>query len=433
MGDRTLSAVRRAPFRTRLLGILLTFALVPALIVVVLAAWSANRTIPLVTSTRAWDRVAASGDALMTASTLADSARRAGQPSAALDAAARAALTRHSAELGASVEQARRLGFLAPRTMRLVLLGSVVVLVLLLVIASRVAGHLSRQLSRPLDELVGWTRRVTAGDALPAASHGRGAPEFDVLRVGMRTMERELAEERARALAAERRVARGEAFRESARQVAHELKNPLTPIRFAVARLLHAAPPGLDEVVDVLATETGRLETMARDFAQFGRLPDGPAAPVDVPELVRHVARAWIPNGVSLRLQLPERVPMVMGHAEALERTLANLVTNAVDAAGPSAVIEIAVAVERNAEVLIAVRDDGPGVDPELWSRVFDPYVTTKPAGTGLGLAIARQTVEAHDGTIAVGRATLGGAEFLMRLPAMPSGSTQDLNREVGQ
>jgi signal transduction histidine kinase len=307
--------------------------------------------------------------------------------------------------------------------MRLVLLGSCIVLVLLLVVASRVAGHLSRQLSRPLDELVGWTRLVTAGSALPAEARGRGAPEFDVLRVGMRTMERELADGRARALAAERQLARGEAFRESARQVAHELKNPLTPIRFAVARLLRASPPGLDEVVEVLATETGRLETMARDFAQFGRLPDGPPAPVDIPELVRHVARAWVPTGVRLVLSIPDVVPSVMGHTDALERTVANLVTNAIDAIGPSGTIELSVAVERNAEVVIVVRDDGPGIPPELTARVFDPYVTTKTAGTGLGLAIARQTVEAHDGSISVGRAVLGGAEFVIRLPAMGVGS----------
>ncbi|MCU0634539.1 MAG: HAMP domain-containing histidine kinase, partial [Gemmatimonadaceae bacterium] len=250
-------------------------------------------------------------------------------------------------------------------------------------------------------------------------ARGRGAPEFDVLRVGMRTMERELADGRARALAAERRVARAEAFRESARQVAHELKNPLTPIRFAIARLLRDAPPALGEVVDVLATETGRLETMARSFAQFGRLPDGPPALVDVPELVRHVARAWIPPTCTTRLEVPEVVPFLHGHTDALERTLANLVANAVEATGPTGTIEIVVSVERNAEVVIAVRDDGPGLPPDVLARVFDPYVTTKTAGTGLGLAIARQTVEAHDGTITAGRAALGGAEFVIRLPGV--------------
>lgn len=421
MGAPRLSRVTRAPFRTRLLAILLAFALVPTILVLALAAYGASRTIPLVTSTRAWERVALSGDSAFDLADRADAARRAGRPSPPLDAAARAARALHREELSASIEQAKRLGFLAPRTMRVILIGSAVVLLVLLVIASRVAGHLSRQLSRPLDELVGWTRLVRTGQPLPAEAHRRGAPEFDLLRTGMRTMERELADGRTRALVAERNLARGEAFRESARQVAHELKNPLTPIRFAIARLLGASPPGLDDAIEVLAIETGRLETMARSFAQFGRLPDGPSVPVDLIELVRHVARAWIPASCTLQLRLPETAPTVLGHTDALERTLANLVTNAVDAAGPTGTIEVELVVERNAAVVIAVRDDGPGLPAEVRERVFDPYVTTKTTGTGLGLAIARQTVELHGGTIDAGRSTLGGAEFVIRLPGIAS------------
>ena len=98
----------------------------------------------------------------------------------------------------------------------------------------------------------------------------------------MRTMARELDEGRRRALDAER----AEAFRESARRFAHELKNPLTPIRFAVERLRRSAPDDLRDTVEVLAEESARLETMARSFAQFGRLPDGPAAEIDVADLV---------------------------------------------------------------------------------------------------------------------------------------------------
>jgi signal transduction histidine kinase len=200
--------------------------------------------------------------------------------------------------------------------------------------------------------------------------------------------------------------------------VAHELKNPLTPIRFAIARLLRQAPPELDEVVEVLATETGRLETMARSFAQFGRLPDGPPAPVDVAELARHVARAYAPAHCTVTVSLPDPPPMIRGHAEALERAVANLVRNAAEACGPEGRIELVVATDaRNAAVTLAVRDDGPGLPPAVVPRLFDPYVTTKTTGTGLGLAIARQTVEAHGGTITAGRAALGGAEFLIQLP----------------
>src|SRR5207342_2074402 len=96
---------------------------------------------------------------------------------------------------------------------------------------------------------------------------------------------------RARELEAER----ASALRESARQVAHELKNPLTPIRFAVERLRRDTPPELAETVEVLSIESQRLDEMARSFAQFGRLPEGPRAEVDMGELARYTARATIP------------------------------------------------------------------------------------------------------------------------------------------
>src|SRR5262249_7741734 len=172
--------------------------------------------------------------------------------------------------------------------------ASLLLLALLTFIAARVAGHLSRQLSRPLDELVSWTARIGKGEPLPEAS-AEGAPEFGVLRDGMQEMATDLEAGRRAALEAERLAA----LRESARQVAHELKNPLTPIRFAVAKLKGAVPPELAETVSVLDAESARLDQMARSFAQFGRLPDGPVTEVDVGELVAAAMRASVPNGMT--------------------------------------------------------------------------------------------------------------------------------------
>ena len=118
-------------------------------------------------------------------------------------------------------------------------------------------------------------------------------------------MASELELGRARALEAERSAA----LRESARQVAHELKNPLTPIRFAVERLRRDAPPELAETVDVLAIESQRLEAMARSFAQFGRLPEGPRAEVDMGELARYTARATIPPELGGNVDIAADVP----------------------------------------------------------------------------------------------------------------------------
>src|SRR5205085_6889286 len=132
--------------------------------------------------------------------------------------------------------------------------------------------------------------RIGRGEPLPTAPPRRGAPEFEVLRQRMREMASELELGRSRALEAERAAT----LRESARQVAHELKNPLTPIRFAVDRLRRDAPPELAETVEVLAIESRRLEEMARSFSQFGRLPEGPMADVELGELARYSARSTV-------------------------------------------------------------------------------------------------------------------------------------------
>lgn len=418
----------RAPFRTRIFAMLLLFALVPTVTVTLVWAGVAARTLTLFSARSAWERIAASGD---------ETHRIVG--GAPLSPEQRAALDAHQAELRRSAQLASRFDFVTGRSMRLVAVGAVLVVALVAVGASRVAGHLSRQLSRPLDELVGWTGLIRNERPIPPQSERRGAPEFEVLRTGMRTMAAELESGRRRALEAER----AEAFRESARRFAHELKNPLTPIRFAVDRLRRGAPDELRDTVEVLAEEATRLEVMARSFAQFGRLPDGPAAEVDVAELVTRVARSTVPDRLALDLDCADGLPLVTGYHEPLVRAVTNVLLNAVDATPAGGTIGVRVSLEPprrgGAEtsaatadtmadttadtkadtnwVVISVRDTGCGIAPDTLARIFDPYVTTKPGGTGLGLAIALQTVQAHQGSIDVNSEPGRGTTMTMRLP----------------
>ena len=406
----------RAPFRTRLFAMLLLFALIPTVAVTLVWAGVAARTVSLFSARSAWERIAQSGDE--THRIVA---------SAPLTAEQRAALDRHQRELLESAQLARRFDFVTGRSMRLVAVGAVLVVVLVAVGASRVAGHLSRQLSRPLDELVGWTGLIRSGRSIPPHTERRGAPEFEVLRTGMRTMAAELESGRRRALEAER----AEAFRESARRFAHELKNPLTPIRFAVDRLRRTAPEELQDTVEVLAEEATRLEVMAKSFAQFGRLPDGPAAEVDVAELVTRVAEISVPDWITLDLHCAPDLPLVTGYYEPLVRAVTNVLLNAVDATPAGGSLRIDVTTEAGPApsvqtfspdadtnwVVISVRDSGCGIAPDTLSRIFDPYVTTKPGGTGLGLAIALQTLQAHQGTIDVQSVLGRGTTMTMRLP----------------
>jgi signal transduction histidine kinase len=294
---------------------------------------------------------------------------------------------------------------------------------------------LRRQLSRPIDELVGWTDRLGRGEELPEGPPRKGAPEFAVLRSRMRAVASELRDARSREIEAERL----RAFRESARQVAHELKNPLTPIRFAVSRLRRDAPPSLTDVVDVLDVESQRLEEMARSFSQFGRLPEGPAADVDVGELVRYTTRVSVPPDVEADVRVEGDVPMVRGHHDALARALSNVLLNAVDACrtslenrpGRPARIGVTVARERNNGddgIVIAVRDSGCGIPPDRLARIWEPYVTHKPGGTGLGLAIARQTVLAHKGEVSVTSTVGEGTEIRFTLPTTGVQATEGAN-----
>ena len=411
--------MKRLGFRARLFLILLLFAVLPAAAMTLIWSGSASEVLPLVSGSARWESVAASGQRAIAV------ARR-----GPLSSGERGVVDAHEQELRSSLEQARRFQFLAPRLLRAVALFALVGVLVVALVGSRVAGHLSRQLSRPLDEIVGWTERIARGETLPAGPPRRGAPEFEVLRRRMRKMARQLEEGRARALEAER----SNAFRETARQVAHELKNPLTPIRFAVERLRRDAPAELAETVEVLAIEAGRLELMARSFAQFGRLPDGAASEVDVGELARYAARATVPQDVTVDVAVEEGVPMVRGHHDALARALSNVLINAVDAcrARPSGGIAIRVGraeVQGRSGVEIVVRDTGCGIPAEQIDRIWEPYVTHKAGGTGLGLAIARQTIVAHDGAVSAASAVGQGTEIRFVLPVeRVAGTTGESN-----
>ena len=396
------------PFRARLLLALSLFALLPALVVT--AGWMTmtSRVLPLVGGRAAWERVAETGRRAL------DAARE-----AALDAPQRRRLDAHEAELEASVTQARRFSYLSTRLLPVVLVGAVVGLVVLWIAASRVAGHLARQMSRPLDEVVRWTGTIARGEPLPAVATARGAPEFTVLRDGMRRMSDDLAEGRRRALEAERL----RAYRETAQRVAHELKNPLTPMQFAIARLRAEAGDRPHEALDILATETQRLAALAASFAQFGRLPAGPRAAVDLVELARYTAQACAAPGVAIEVATEGEVPMVEGHYDALQRALGNVVLNAVDACAGGGRIRVHLSRARldgAPAVALHVTDSGPGIPAEVLPSIWDPYVTQRPGGTGLGLAIARQAVLAHGGRVAAESPPGVGATITFLLPVVP-------------
>ncbi len=369
--------------------------------------------LPLMAGKAAWDTVSGTGERAIAV------ARRANPSPVEAEA-----IDEHERALANARTRSRQFELITERAPAALLVASLFVLLALTFAAARVAGHLTRQLTRPLDEVVVWTERIGHGEA-PPASIARGAPEFDALRSGMLRMADELEVGRRAALEAERLAA----LRETARQVAHELKNPLTPIRFAVARLKGRVPAELADAVAVLDAESARLEAMARSFAQFGRLPDGPLAEVDIAEVVANAVRVSVPDEFDCSVAVEPGLA-VTGRHDAIGRALSNVLLNAVEACGPSGKIDVvaaAASVDGHPAVEIAVRDNGPGIEAAKLATIWEPYVTHKAGGTGLGLAIVKQTVAAHGGTVRAESATGTGTAIRITLPVGARGAPEAL------
>src|SRR5947209_7363189 len=226
-------------------------------------------------------------------------------------------------------------------------------------------------------------------------------------RAALRQALRELATALEAARDKELEAERLRAFREVARRVAHEIKNPLTSMRIAVDQLGRSGGPvdGRATAVEVLAAETRRLERLAKEFSEFGRLPEEPKSEVDLVDLLVELGRSAVPDDVAVTVRANgagEGPPCrLLGHYEPLRRAFSNLLRNAAEAMDGHGTIEIAVSRD-GPGILVTIADHGRGISDELRHRVFEPYFTTKQDGTGLGLALVRQTVEAHNGSITV-------------------------------
>jgi signal transduction histidine kinase len=396
------------PFRRRIFVVLVVMTVVPTVLAV--AGWvlSVRRLLPAAGARASTERVASTARMLLE-----------GVDTLHLSVRERALLRDHLNEVSASVSLARR----AETFLRYYTAGFAVVIVLLgvtvLYASVNLAGHLSRQLSRPIDELVGWTQLIRRHEPLPAGVLMRGAPEFEALRQALRELAGALDAARERELEAERL----RAFREVARRVAHEIKNPLTAMRIAVDQMRRTGgvlDSRMEIAVQVLEAETDRLERLAKEFSEFGRLPEGPQSEVDLIELLEELGRTGVPEGVRVTVCANGGPRSLLGHYEPLRRAFANLYRNAAEAMKGRGAIDVNVTSD-GAGLAVTVADHGPGIPAEFRQRVFEPYFTTKDDGTGLGLALVRVTLEAHRGTITVRDTPGGGATFSIVFPPSPS------------
>ncbi len=229
------------------------------------------------------------------------------------------------------------------------------------------------------------------------------------------------------------------AWREVARRVAHEIKNPLTPISLSAERIQRhldrAAPndPASMGIVRACAdTIAGAVETVRRlvdEFSTLARFPVAKPQPADINEIIESALSMFNGrlDGISLHKSLAPDLPKVLADDESIRRAVANLVDNAAEATQNSVVreIEISTALVASRDAIeITVADTGHGVTLELKEKLFLPYFSTKKRGTGLGLAIVGRIVEDHHGSIRVEEHHPVGARFIVELPVVPEPAT---------
>ncbi len=302
--------------------------------------------------------------------------------------------------------------------------GAVAVLAALLL-----AVVLGRSLAKPLRELAHETREVVSGEPRPV--RGRGGREIRELAESFNKTIEELGRMKKRLAVTERIAAR----REIARQVAHEIKNPLAPIRAAVETLRRLRERNderfdeyFDEATRTVLEEVHRITNIVSEFTKFQRLPAPNPEPMDLVAAARGVVslqsadpdRTDGGRGEPRVSLVAEEIPSVRADRDQIVQVLTNLIQNGLEAASaerPDARVNVTIGLIDDKHVRIVVRDNGPGVTEEMRERLFEPYATSKPTGTGLGLAICQRIVFEHGGEIVYRPATKGGAVFEIRLP----------------
>jgi signal transduction histidine kinase len=303
---------------------------------------------------------------------------------------------------------------LGDRILNLIPVVSLAMLLIIAGLAFWVARQLSRSFSRPIRDLVGWTELIGKAQPLPppGPSEARGVQEFTLLRRALRTMASDLEVGRREAVQA----AKLRTWTDMARKVAHELKNPLAPMRMAATTVSRLEGEGAREAGEVLLEEIARLDEMARTFSQFGKMPEGPPSQVDLVELLQLLLQQHEGVGATLTFHPPPDLPLVTAHYDALLRSFRNLLLNAMDAAGDGGRVDLRAWAEEES-VSVEIKDSGPGLPPEHLEEIWEPEFTTKSRGTGLGLTMVRQTINAHRGSVEGRNHPDGGAVFLVELP----------------
>jgi signal transduction histidine kinase len=294
-----------------------------------------------------------------------------------------------------------------------------------LLLAIILSSWAAARVTRPVEQLAHAAHQVAEGD-WGAYVSATSNDEIGQLADSFNRMTRDLLDQREELVQSERVAA----WRELARRLAHELKNPLFPLQLTVENLLRARELGEDQFSEIfressatLLTEIANLKNIIGRFSEFSRMPQPEFQPVELSELIQNVVKVFqvqlAQGGITCHAELSAS-DKIAGDPELLHRALSNLISNAIEAMPQGGTLTLRTS-QTSTSARIEVADTGPGLGAEDSARLFTPYYTSKPHGTGLGLAIARQAVLAHDGTVEAS-STLGkGTQITFILPALSS------------
>ena len=295
-----------------------------------------------------------------------------------------------------------------------------------------VTWWVSRRITRPVEELADGARDVASG-RWDTQIDVKGTDEIGQLATAFNDMTRTLASQKEKLVQTERVAA----WRELARRLAHELRNPLFPLQITVENLQRARQLGpvkfqevFNEATATLKAELANLNTIIGRFSDFSKMPAPQLTQVNVNEVLRNAVRLFEPQftavgkpPITTEYFLSEPLPEIEADPDLLHRAFQNLVLNALDAMPAGGTLTLRTS-DREDTVRIEVSDTGKGLTPEECSRLFTPYYTTKQQGTGLGLAIVQSVVSDHLGTISVTSEEGRGATFRIDLPKHRPGAT---------
>jgi two-component system nitrogen regulation sensor histidine kinase NtrY len=292
-----------------------------------------------------------------------------------------------------------------------------------ILLGAAIGLSMAERIADPVRRLTRATRRIARGD-FDAHIAVRSADELRRLVDAFNSMAGELKAQRAQL----ERTHRLEAWAEMARQVAHEIKNPLTPIQLSAEHLqrVHVdrgepMGPVLESCVSSILGQVKLLRQISAEFSSFASAPTARPAAVDVPELVAEVVdpyRTGLAGRIDIRNSVTAPLPRVFVDRTLVARALANIVENALHAMPGEGTLTLTGSADAT-HVTIRVSDTGIGMDGEALERLFEPYFSTKTTGTGLGLPIARRNVELNGGSIDVESARGQGTVVIMRLPVL--------------